>query len=351
MLYVLKKILINPKLAFSYFREIKKNNRMFLFSLLVFSIGGYIGSISEPLFSFLCSENLDAYVSINDRIKFLNIRFLLSPFGFDIVVVYLISFLSLILFISVIVHFISKLFKGEGKYINLLSSYFLIFGVVSFIVSIMSLVFMSLVIFSQRYALFRMCVYFKNFSFIWMTILSVFAVKEIYKFGLKKSLLVSIVPFIILLFGHIQGCNFMTYKDVTKDGISNSVTIKDGKIVLLRKDGKYAALIPIKQIIEEDIEYMKYQWYYFNLNDRGALELKESSFGFVSDKNTEIKIKDIVLEWSGNKNGEGYLYYGYVGRNTSPPVYIAITEETDIVSIDPRDSKYDYKSKSQRFNK
>lgn len=134
--------------------------------------------------------------------------------------------------------------------------------------------------------------------------------------------------------------------------IAVNTPIHNGQIVLLRKGTNcYGVFIPIRQRMQP--EQLQCTWYY-RTDGKGTFKSSESaqyksgSGGDGSDSATpygELRFGPFSLGWSGNEDGQGYIYYSHFeGESVSPnDERICVTNETDIEKIDATDPKWVYK--------
>jgi len=128
------------------------------------------------------------------------------------------------------------------------------------------------------------------------------------------------------------------------DGASPAVVdrIRDGCVVLVRREGTLGAFIPLAQD-----GTMRYKWRY---RQAGTGVLDASDADVICGENQisdggQIAFGPFSIEWSMGGQGEGWIYYqvmpGHPVKETD--VRICVTTKTDFNKIDPADRSFVYK--------
>jgi len=127
------------------------------------------------------------------------------------------------------------------------------------------------------------------------------------------------------------------------DGASDAVEhpIRDGRVVLVQRQGRFGAFIPLAQN-----GTMRYRWRY---RQAGTGMLDESDPDVVCGENqinrSGITFGPFSIGWSMCGRGEGWIYYGVMPGHpiTESDVRICVTTKTDVSKIDPADRGFVYK--------
>jgi rRNA-processing protein FCF1 len=150
--------------------------------------------------------------------------------------------------------------------------------------------------------------------------------------------------------------NFLTLYDVNEQVVeevrsaipsyvrTNAVTISDGQLLIVRHNGRYGAVQPIKQVMTRDAgkEYIHYHsWFLpdgsWKFDQLGTVETFTGTARLPqvgeSIEESQLRIGPIRLEWSGDSTGMGYVYFG-PSSTPSPEYELTVLNESDITQID-----------------
>lgn len=139
--------------------------------------------------------------------------------------------------------------------------------------------------------------------------------------------------------------NFSSCNHEWESGISSAYPdpIADGRVVLVRENGKYGAFILHNQGVEP--EKAEYEWWHQS-DGSGNLNKSLKTVSFGRGVTPRISFMDIDISWSGRTVGEGWIYYKHSPADNvnRDELHICITELKSVDGINAADPKWHYKS-------
>ena len=266
-----------------FFRDMAKRKFLGL-GMVIWSINA-IGTVI--IYSL---KNYLKYYFIDDFSQFDNIKNLLLSIIFSLFIVF---------FISIITNIIAKQFKAKSNLIKLIVAHLFIYIIsISFIpIQIISILLRSAVIFKISIIL----------SGIWQFYLSFIALKTIYNFSIKKTVLVGVISWFIVLFISViiifsatffsSSMQVNTYtNEIQSDSLICSIPVED---YLLRNGDSVKLKLNIRaEIIDKNL-------YIQNVYDKemGCNRIADYIYGFLlfetsslnSSELTDNKLEEISL--------------------------------------------------------